>query len=129
MTGQAKTCSESYRRIENLKSLGDSAECAGPSGPGDSVRRKWCGVRGAIVDLRSFAFAQDKFWICDGSTSLTTGFGFWIDGAKHMNETFQSRFLDSQSDNRKLDVLGEDESIFEGALDGQGARVSDFPTV
>lgn len=28
-----------------------------------------------------------------------------------------SRFLDSQSDNRKLDVLGEGESILEGALD------------
>jgi hypothetical protein len=75
-----------------------------------------------MVDLRPFAFAQDKFWICDGSTSLTTGFGFWIDGAKHMNETFQSRFLDSQSDNRKLDVLGEGESIFEGALVGEEHR-------
>lgn len=41
----------------------------------------------------------------------------WIDGAKHMNETFRFRFLDSQSDNRKLDVLGEGKSIFEGALD------------
>jgi len=34
-----------------------------------------------------------------------------------MNKTFRFRFLDSQSDNRKLDVLGEGESIFEGALD------------
>ena len=35
MTGQSKTCPESYRRIKNLKSLGDSAERAGASGPGD----------------------------------------------------------------------------------------------
>jgi len=34
-----------------------------------------------------------------------------------MNETFRFRFLDSKSDNRKLAVLGEGESIFEGALD------------
>jgi hypothetical protein len=42
---------------------------------------------------------------------------FWIDEAKHMNETFRFRFLDSQSDHRKFDALREGERVFEGALD------------
>ena len=45
-----------------------------------------------------------------------------------MNETFRFRFLDSKSDNRKLAVLREGESIFEGALDLEkegGCRTSE----
>jgi hypothetical protein len=37
MTEQSKTCPESYRRIENPKSLGDPAECVGESGPSHSL--------------------------------------------------------------------------------------------
>jgi len=50
-----------------------------------------------------------QFWICDGSTKfilsnvevLTTGFGFWIEGEKNMNEKSWLRVLNFCSDNPK----------------------------
>jgi hypothetical protein len=52
MIEQSKTCTELGRGIENLKSLGDTAQRAGESGQGDQVIRgewqvssdKWIGI-------------------------------------------------------------------------------------
>src|SRR5262245_39452237 len=64
------------------------------------------------MELKSFAE-----FILSGIEGLRTSLGFWFDGAKSMIETFRLRFLDSQSADRKWNVLGEHKSILEGALD------------